>query len=65
MKEEAAEIATEPIETKEEAKVLTEDIVSLEELFVEDYMKEVRRLRKKLRQIDELIVKKESGTVLE
>lgn len=28
-------------------------------------MKDVRRLRKKLRQIDELIAKKEAGAVLE
>lgn len=66
MKEEAIENAAETVvESIPEVKVLTEGIDIFNCLYVDDYSKEVRRLRKKLRQIDELITKKEGGCELE
>lgn len=78
MKEEAAEDAAEaaaklaelakpaePAEPAEEVKEPTEGWLWILFSAVEDYMKEVRRLRKKLRQIDELIAKKDAGASLE
>lgn len=62
---EPAEEVTEPIaEPAEEVKEPTEGLSFCHSSFLEDYYKEVRRLRKKIRQADELAKRKEAGATL-